>query len=114
MTQGPCFPGHYCCARYQGIPLAGRPCFFTPGRLLLLIKAASPVPTKTQAMKNFDWSAFTMKILVKNTMNDVYRAWTSSGELERWFLKKATFFGPDRQVMPPGELAVSGSKYQWS
>lgn len=55
-----------------------------------------------------------MKILVKTSMNDVYRAWTSSGELERWFAKKATFFGPDRQVMPPGEVAGTGSKYQWS
>ena len=55
-----------------------------------------------------------MKILVKTTMNDVYRAWTSSGELERWFAKKATFFSPDRQVLPPGELAVSGSRYQMS
>lgn len=65
-------------------------------------------------MKNFDWSSFTIRINIKTTMNDVYRAWTSSGELERWFAKKATFFAPDRQVLPPGELAVSGSKYQWS
>lgn len=65
-------------------------------------------------MKNFDWGSFTMRILVKTTMNDVYRAWTSSGELERWFPKKATYFGSDRQVIAPGDLAVTGSKYQWS
>ena len=65
-------------------------------------------------MKNFDWSSFTMKILVKTTMNDVYRAWTTSGELERWFLKKATFFAPGGQVLPPGEVATAGCKYQWS
>ena len=55
-----------------------------------------------------------MKINIKTSMNDVYRAWTCSGELEKWFPKKATFFGPDRQVLPPGEVAGSGSKYQWS
>ena len=56
-------------------------------------------------MKNFDWSSFHLKILIKTSMNDVYRAWTLSSELEKWFVEKATFFGTDRQVMPPGDEA---------
>ncbi len=65
-------------------------------------------------MKNFDWSAFSMKILIKTSINDVYRAWTLSSELEKWFLEKATFWGLDRQVMPPNEQAGAGCRYQWS
>ncbi len=45
-------------------------------------------------MQNFDWTSFTLKIAIKSTIYSIYNAWTSSEEIEKWFLSKAEF-NPD-------------------
>ncbi len=65
-------------------------------------------------MKHFDWTSFTVKILVKAPMQTIYNAWTKSGELERWFLKSAIFYNTSRQAIPPTNNAEKDFKYQWT
>lgn len=65
-------------------------------------------------MKNFDWTAFTLKTLVKAQLGTVYNAWTRSSELERWFLKKANFLDKERKVIPGDTNVEPGSLYEWS
>jgi hypothetical protein len=65
-------------------------------------------------MKKFDWTSFTIKILVKAKMEDIYSAWTRSGELERWFLKTATFYDASRHPVTPETPAEKDFKYSWS
>jgi uncharacterized protein YndB with AHSA1/START domain len=65
-------------------------------------------------MKNFDWSAFTVKILIKAPVNTIYNAWTKSSELERWFLKKATFFDQSKKPIDRSMNCESGYFYSWN
>ncbi len=65
-------------------------------------------------MKNFDWTAFTVKILIKEKPEIIYNAWTRSAELERWFLKKAVFYDTARQPIHPTLPAQKDYKYSWT
>lgn len=65
-------------------------------------------------MKNFDWSSFSVKILIKAQVKDLYNAWTSSAQLERWFLKKATFFDQTKKPIAADARCESGYFYSWS
>lgn len=65
-------------------------------------------------MKNFDWTAFSLKILVKAPMAQVYQAWTTASEIERWFLKKCNFSNRERQPVPKDVAAESGFSYEWT
>lgn len=65
-------------------------------------------------MKNFDWTSFSLKILVKAPIGQVYNAWTQSKELEKWFLKKSNFSNRERQVIPKESHAESGYSYEWN
>jgi len=65
-------------------------------------------------MKNFDWTAFSLKILVKAKLSTVYDAWTKSGELERWFLKKANYLDKERKIIAKDASAENGNLYEWS
>ncbi|MCF6264137.1 MAG: hypothetical protein L3J24_11190 [Xanthomonadales bacterium] len=46
-------------------------------------------------MENFDWSQFSKRVFVNTDLETVYNFWTKSGELEKWFLSKATFFSKE-------------------
>jgi uncharacterized protein YndB with AHSA1/START domain len=65
-------------------------------------------------MKNFDWTSFTVKILVKASMENVYNAWTSAPELERWFVKKAFIYDNMRKPVDRSVQATSGYYYEWT
>ncbi|MBP6334500.1 MAG: SRPBCC domain-containing protein [Bacteroidia bacterium] len=65
-------------------------------------------------MKNFDWTKFTKKILIKSDVKTVYDAWTKSEELEKWFLSKAKFTTPNNQTIPASENAKAGNSYEWN
>ena len=65
-------------------------------------------------MKHFDWTSFTVKILVKAKLETIYNAWTRSGELQRWFLKSALFYNTSRQLIGPDVNAEKDYKYSWT
>lgn len=65
-------------------------------------------------MKSFDWTAFSLRILVKAKLSTVYDAWTKSSEIEKWFLKKANFLDKERKPIPKDARTVVGHLYEWS
>ena len=65
-------------------------------------------------MKNFDWTAFSLKILVKAKLSTVYDAWTKSSEAERWFLKKANYLNKERKIIAGDINTEVGHLYEWS
>ena len=65
-------------------------------------------------MKHFDWTAFSLKILVKAKLSTVYDAWTKSGETERWFLKKANYLNKERKAIEKNAAVEIGNLYEWS
>ena len=65
-------------------------------------------------MKEFDWTQFSKRIFINTDLNSVYNAWTKSGELEKWFLSKATFQSIDGKEILPIENIDSESTYKWN
>jgi uncharacterized protein YndB with AHSA1/START domain len=65
-------------------------------------------------MKNFDWTAFSLKILVKAKLSTVYDAWTKSSETEKWFLSKGDYLDKERKSIPRDANVESGQLYEWS
>lgn len=65
-------------------------------------------------MKNFDWTAFSLKILVKAQLSTVYDAWTKASHAEKWFLKKANYLDKERKAIPKDASTEVGHLYEWS
>ena len=64
-------------------------------------------------MQNFNWTCFTHRIAIKASIHDIYNAWTISNELEKWFLKTASFFD-DKQIERDKSSGVErGYTYKW-
>jgi len=64
-------------------------------------------------MSKYDWSCFTQKIYIKSPIGTVYDAWTKSTNLEKWFLRKAEFKGPDGVVKAGNSSIQKGDTYEW-
>lgn len=65
-------------------------------------------------MKNFDWTAFSLKILVKSQLSTVYDAWTKTSEIEKWFLKKANFLDKERKTISRDATIEAHNLYEWT
>lgn len=65
-------------------------------------------------MKNFDWTCFSLKILVKANLSRVYNAWTKPGEIEKWFLKKSNYLDKERKTIAHDVSTEAGHLYEWS
>lgn len=64
-------------------------------------------------MSRIDWTSFTVRIPVRASMKELYGAWTRSGELEKWFLRKAGYTGFSRKAMRRTAHATKGCAFQW-
>jgi uncharacterized protein YndB with AHSA1/START domain len=60
-----------------------------------------------------DWSSFTKRITVDATMRAIYNAWSTKGEIERWFLSRAEFAAPGESPRAKDERFQSGDTYRW-
>lgn len=65
-------------------------------------------------MKDFDWTQFTKRIAVKAHLNVLYNAWTSSNEIEKWFLKKARFIDEKDQELGLDISVSPKTTYLWN
>lgn len=65
-------------------------------------------------MTNFDWTTFTRTIAIKATLSDIYNAWTTSSEIEKWFLSKAIFTNLNETPIPKDKPIKKGFAYEWS
>ncbi len=59
------------------------------------------------------WEKFTKKIVIKSDLSVVYRAWTISSLLEKWFLKKALLRDQNDKRVSPRQSALTGHRYTW-
>ncbi|ATP56195.1 hypothetical protein CPT03_06800 [Pedobacter ginsengisoli] len=64
-------------------------------------------------MKNFDWTSFTIRILVKTSLSDIYNAWTTGSEIEKWFLKDASFTNTNGAKIGKDEPIRKDYSYEW-
>lgn len=64
-------------------------------------------------MENFDWTKFTLKIAIKAKLNDIYNAWTTANEIEKWFLIDAEFSDENGLILSKAQNALKGDKYKW-
>ena len=64
-------------------------------------------------MKNFDWTRYTKKIAVKASIDEVYAAWTSAEELEKWFLKEVKFYDKNKNLTDKHTSAEKDFTYEW-
>ncbi|HYE56389.1 MAG TPA: hypothetical protein VD996_16180, partial [Chitinophagaceae bacterium] len=60
-----------------------------------------------------DATRFCKRIPIRAGIQEIYNAWTIPAELEKWFLRKATFTSPDGRVKAPSEPAAKGDQYHW-
>ncbi len=65
-------------------------------------------------MKNFDWTAFTRKIAINASIEQIYNAWTIPEEIEKWFLSKAVFTDSDNQIADGNKNIHTGMSYAWN
>ncbi len=61
-----------------------------------------------------DWTQFSKRVYINADLKTVYNAWTKSGELEKWFLSKATFYEKDSKEILPSKNVISESVYRWN
>ena len=61
----------------------------------------------------YDWTKFCKRIPVKASVQQVYKAWSTQAELEKWFLRKAWFIMPDNKVRERNSSIQKGDRYEW-
>jgi uncharacterized protein YndB with AHSA1/START domain len=64
-------------------------------------------------MSSYDWSRFNARIDIKAGLKDVYSAWTTQTDLERWFLRVAEFTKSDGVVRDATSAIERGDHYRW-
>ncbi|WP_432411230.1 SRPBCC family protein [Rasiella sp. SM2506] len=64
-------------------------------------------------MENFNWTQFTRKIPISASVETLYKAWTVPSEIERWFLKNATFIANDGKKRAQSSGIQKGDAYEW-
>ncbi|SDE31892.1 SRPBCC family protein [Pedobacter soli] len=64
-------------------------------------------------MENFDWTRFTLKVAIKAKLEDIYNAWTTASEIEKWFLADAEFADENGLILNKKQNALKGDKYKW-
>jgi hypothetical protein len=62
---------------------------------------------------NTKWTKFTKRIPIKAEVSQVYKAWSSQNELEKWCLRKAEFTKPDGSLRNRDEEIQKGDSYGW-
>lgn len=60
-----------------------------------------------------NWTSFRKRILIKKPVDYLYRAWSTSGEIEKWFLEKAEYFSPDAIPRDNAELFQKDDTFIW-
>lgn len=64
-------------------------------------------------MDTYDWTSFSRKIAIKADLKTLYTAWTTSAEIEKWFLSKAVFLN-DGNPIDPQHPIQAGNTYEWN
>jgi hypothetical protein len=62
-----------------------------PSGLGLLITGKGNCDFYVNGIKNPDFSEFKLRVNIKTTVENAYKAWATASGLESWFLRKAVF-----------------------
>ncbi len=65
-------------------------------------------------MKNFDWTQFTLRIVVSAKMETLYNAWTKASEIKKWFLSGADYYDAGKNKVSEETRIQKGYTYEWS
>lgn len=60
---------------------------------------------------NFDFSQFKLRINIKTSIENAYRAWATPLGQESWFLRRCVFTGPEGAVRQGEDLLQAGDRY---
>lgn len=64
-------------------------------------------------MTDFNWSRFTVRITVKASPKDLYKAWATKKGIEHWFLRLSEFKNPAGTARGINEYVETGDTYKW-
>lgn len=64
-------------------------------------------------MKNFDWTTFKRRIAIKSSLSELYKAWSTASEIEKWFLSKAVFLDHKKNPIGKDHSIEKGFAYAW-
>ena len=64
-------------------------------------------------MSDTNWSAFTKRIPVKASVNQIYKAWATQEGLENWFLRSAVFTDKDKNPRERTSFVEKGDTFTW-
>jgi uncharacterized protein YndB with AHSA1/START domain len=59
------------------------------------------------------WNSFTLRIPLKASVTEVYKAWTTQAGLEKWFLRLAKFTNTKNIDRLRDEEVKAGDQYHW-
>ncbi|MFD1096164.1 SRPBCC family protein [Salegentibacter chungangensis] len=68
---------------------------------------------ENESREKFDWSKFTIRTPINASAKEVFRAWTSQEELEKWFLRLAEFSNSEGLIRNKNERIEAGDTYKW-
>lgn len=60
-----------------------------------------------------NWNEFRLRIGINAPLDSIYKAWTTPGGLESWFLRKALISSSGQSVRSAGEPIQQGDRYEW-
>lgn len=60
-----------------------------------------------------DWREFRLRVFIDRPIEDIYEAWLSASQLERWFIAKASFSDAEKKLLDRDKVVGNGARYQW-
>ncbi len=63
---------------------------------------------------SYDWTIFTRTKFIRASREEIYNAWTQSGQLTKWFLKSATYETAEGPARASSENFQAGDAYTWT
>lgn len=64
-------------------------------------------------MTNNKWISFKVSGDYNTDIRSLYEAWATTAGLEKWFLRKATFYTIPRRTREPEEFIMKEDTYEW-
>jgi len=64
-------------------------------------------------MSTFSWDRFVVRIPVKASPKDLYKAWSTKKGIEHWFLRLSDYKRADGTARGPNEDVAKGDTYRW-
>lgn len=64
-------------------------------------------------MNDKKWTSFKVAGDYNTDIRSLYEAWATAGGLEKWFLRKATFYTVPHRARQPEEFIQTEDTYEW-